>query len=369
MRPVTQRWLDTVRGSHRMVARARLVTPGQTGVSPTGTEIPILTGDVRFDATAQVRSTVDLTTVWPWPTANTDLFTPYGNELFVERGVVYGDGVREWVSMGYYRIDTIEQPDAPDGPVTIRGSDRMAGIVDARVLAPFQYSASTTVSAIFGALVGEVYPTVPIAFDFAASGTSFSSSHIIEDDRYEFLLDIAQSLGKVMYFAYDGTLVVETAPDPTIPVFDVNHGAGGVLVEMSRRLTRDGVYNAVVATGEQPGDTAPVRGVAFDLDTTSPTYWEGSFGKVPRFYSSSFLSTNTQCVAAAEAMLNRSKGLPYNVQFTAVPNPALEPLDAVAVTYSDKTRVEIHVIDTIDIPLTPGAAMTATTRAQNGGVS
>lgn len=369
MRPVTQRFLDTVRSSHRMVARARLVAPGQTGVSPTGTEIPILGGDVRFDATAQVRSTVDLTTVWPWPTANGDLFTPYGTELFVERGVVYGDGVREWVSLGYFRIDAIDQADAPDGPVTVRGSDRMAGIVDARVLAPFQYAAATSVSTIFGALVGEVYPTLPITFDFAASGTSFTSSHIIEADRYDFLNDIAQSLGKVMHFDYTGGLVVKTAPDPTVPVYKVNHGAGGVLVEMSRRLTRDGVFNAVVATGEQPGETAPVRGVAYDLHPASPTYWDGTFGKVPRFYSSSFLASNAQCVAAAEAMLNRSKGLPYNVQFTTVPNPALEPLDAVAVSYSDTARVEIHVIDTIDIPLTPGAAMTATTRVQNGGVS
>lgn len=364
MRPVSDRFLSTLRGSHRMVVRARLVGAGQTGVTPTGTEIPVIAGSVTFDATAEVRASLELTTQWPWPTTAADPATPYGNEVFVERGVVYGDGVREWVSLGYFRIDDLDQEEAPDGLVRISARDRMAGIVEARVLAPAQYPGSTTVAAVFGDLVGGLYPGVPISFDFPASGTTFGGSHVIERDRYPFLLDIAQSQGKVMFFDYDGSLVVRTAPDPLTPVWTVNHGRGGVLVGLSRKLTRQGVYNAVVAEGEQGGDAPPVRAVAVDDDPASPTYWLGPFGQVPRFFASSFLTTEAQCATAAQAMLDRARGLPYSVSFAHVPNPALEPLDAVAITYTDRVDPEVHVLDKLTIPLTSKAPMTGITRVQ-----
>ena len=56
MRPVSERFLRTVRGSHTMTARARVVVPGQTGTDPTGTVIPILGGDVQLNGRADVRS-------------------------------------------------------------------------------------------------------------------------------------------------------------------------------------------------------------------------------------------------------------------------------------------------------------------------
>jgi hypothetical protein len=369
MRPTSARFLATVRGSHRMVARARLCTPGQVGTNPTGVEIPILSGDVQLDATAEVRATLGMTTAWPWPSSSADLFTPYGTEVFVERGVVYGDGTREWVSQGYFRLQKQEQNYAPDGPVALTGSDRMAAIIKAKLLAPFQFDASTPVSVVFSNLVGEVYPGAVIVYDFPAAATLFTTSHIVEESRYEFLRDIAQSLGKVMYWGYDGRLYVVSVPNPTVPVFDVTHGAGGVLTELRRSLSDDGVHNAVVATGEQPGEAPPVRGIAYDLDPTSPTRWGGPFGPAPRFYSSSFLTTDDQCRTAAAAMLAREKGLPYQVDFAAVPNPALEPLDAVRVSYSDAQRAEVHVLDRLAVPLLPDVAMTAATRVTYQGVT
>ncbi|PXY17343.1 DUF5047 domain-containing protein [Prauserella flavalba] len=367
MRPVTDRFLTTIRGSHAMCARVRVCAPGQTGVNPNGIEIPIITGDVRLDATAEIRGSVEMTTEYEWPADATGLLTPYGNELFVERGIVYGDGVREWVSQGYYRLETPSQEEAPDGVIRLTARDRMAGIVDARPLAPQEFGPGTSVAAIFDHLVGEVYPGAVVLFDFDAATTTFPGSHILEDSRYGFLKDIADSLGKIMYWDYAGRLRVETAPNPAQPVFAVNHGRGGVVAKLSRELSREGVYNAVVATGEQAGENPPVRGVAFDLNPDSPTYWHGPFGKVPRFYSSTFLTTDAQCQAAANAMLMRAIGLPYSVDFSMVPNVALEPLDPIAVSYSDRTAPETHVIETLTIPLDAEAVMTGTTREKVGG--
>lgn len=364
MRPVSATFLDVVRGSHRMCARARVVPPGQTGVDPDGEEVPILGGDVQLDASAKVRATLNLDTDPAlWPTGAGGL-APYGNEVFVERGIVYGDGGREWVSQGYFRIDTDEQDNAPRGAITVSASDRMAGLIDARLLSPIQFAQGTSVEDTFYYLVQEVYPTATVEFDFDAAGTTFAGSHIAEEDRYAFLLDVATSLGKVMYWDHRGVLQVRTAPDPTHPVFDVNYGENGVLVELARTLTRDGVYNAVVATGETPGETDPVRAVAWDDNPDSATYWFGSFGKVPRFYSSPFIKTQSQARSAAAAMLTRAIGLPYSVDFTAVPNPALEPLDPVRVTYTDRGAAEVHVLETLTIPLVADDGMSAKTREQ-----
>ncbi|MFD4196616.1 DUF5047 domain-containing protein [Amycolatopsis thermoflava] len=376
MRPVSDRFLATVRGSHSMASRVRVVPPGLTGVNPGPLdaagkplhEIPILSGDVILNSTADIRGTLDLTTEFEWPADASGLLTPYGNELFVERGIVYGDGVTEWVGQGYYRLYDVDQKSAPNGPIKIAARDRMSGIIDARPLAPQEFGAGVSVQAIFDFLVGEVYPGAVILFDFDAAATTFPSSHVLEDDRYKFLKDIADSLGKVMFWDYAGRLRVQAAPDPTTPVFDVNHGRGGVVATVSRSLSRQAVYNAVVATGEAPGEAPPVRAVALDLNASSPTYWHGPFGKVPKFYSSTFITTVGQAQAAANAMLARQLGLPYNVDFSMVPNVALEPLDPIRLSYPDKS--EAHVIESLTIPLDAEGAMSATTREQIfGGIN
>jgi hypothetical protein len=174
-----------------------------------------------------------------------------------------------------------------------------------------------------------------------------------------------KSLGKIWYWNHRGELTIKAVPSLGTPVLDVMSGTGGVLVSARRKLTRDRVYNAVVASGEATDSaTPPVRGVAVDANPLSPTYYLGRFGPVPRFYSSSFLTTQAQAVSAAQALLMRSIGLPYSVDFTAVPNPALEPWDPVRVRPGDDQAAETHVIESLNIPLVQSGDFTAATREQ-----
>jgi len=364
MRPVSESFLRTLTGSHQMCARARIVEGHPVGTDPDGTEVLILDGAVKLDANAEVRGALDLTVdgTGRWPTARNHLLSPYGAEIYVERGVVLGDGTREWVSQGYYRINDVEQDKIPDGPIRITGLDRMAGVRDARLIAPIQFNAGTSVELVFETLVLDLYPLTTLLFDFNAAATTFNVSHVIEEDRYAFLNDLARSYGKVMYFNHEGDMVVATPPNPESPVWEVASGEHGVLVSMSRQLSRQGVYNAVVASGEAPGEGDPVRAVARDLNPESPTYWLGAFGQVPRFYSSSFITTTDQAGDAAEQMLRRALGLPYNVNFNAVPNPALEPLDPIRLSHPAGS--EIHVVESVALSLTVRDAMSVTTREQ-----
>ena len=362
MRPVSDAFLRTLSGSHRIFARARVCVTFQTGVAPTGTEIDIVDGNVRTDASSDVRSTVSLVTsgVGAWPHDPVDLLAPYGNELFVERGINYGNGTVEVVSLGYFRIDRTDQDDGPDGVIQLTASDRMAGIIDARLPLPIQFEAGTTVEEVFDELVHDVYPDATIEFDFTASGSTLDVSHVAEEDRYGFLRDLAKSRGKIMYWDYRGVLRVESPPDPSTPVYAIDAGRGGTLVRLSRSLSRQGVYNGVVARGDQPTDDVQPIAVVVDNNPASPTYWNGRFGKVPRYYYSSFITTAAQATSAATSILQRAVGLPYSIDLNAVPNPALEPYDPVRITMPDRT--DIHVIDSLTIPLTSESPMTGTTR-------
>lgn len=371
MRPVSARFLRTIRGSHVATTRATVVTPGQTGTTPTGTEIFDLSGDVQLDAGADIRSTLDLSTdgTGMWPGRSTDLLAPYGNEIFVERGIRYGNGDTEWVSLGYFRIYTAEQEDPPDGPIRIAAKDRMSGIIDGRLLNPVQFIATRTRGQVVTQLVQDVYPTAVIEWDDAAEHVLIGRVLVADEDRYGFLNDLITAAGKVWYWDYRGILVIKSPPDPSMPVFDVDHGKDGVLVSLSRDLTREGVYNAVAATGEASDTTPPARAVAIDNNPNSPTYWFGTFGKVPRFYSSPFITTTAQALAAASALLVQSLGLPYGMYFGSIVNAALEPLDPVRVVYPPRARsggdvTEIHVIERLTIPLSVEDALSATTREQ-----
>jgi hypothetical protein len=368
VRPASEAFHRASRGSHRAFSRAKVVTSYQEGTQPTGTEIAIFNGEATADAQANIRGRLNLTTdgTRMFPEGPEGLLTPYGNELFVERGIAFGGGSIEVISLGYYRIYEVEQEDVPNGPIRVMALDRMSGIVDARLEAPQQFTAGTSIEDVVTALVHEVYPGATILFDFNAATTLLQSNQVADQDRYAFLRDIAQSRGKVMYWDYAGRLRIEDPPSPSEPVMEINYGRDGILVAMKRLLSRDGVYNAVVASGERPAsDIEPVRAVAKDMNPDSPTYWLGAFGKVPRFYSSPLITDGAQAASAAEKLLARALGLPYSASLTAVPCVALEVLDPVAVTYSGRGRREIHILETVSIPLDVETPMTATTREQS----
>lgn len=349
-----------------MVAKAIVTDTFQSGTSPTGTEIPIINGDVVLDAKTAIRGTLDLITDGNrmWPTRADSLLAPYGNEVWVFRGVQYSDELIEYVGLGPFRIQAPEQEVAPDGPIRITGRDRMAGIVDARLVEPIQFASGASLGFIMETLVTQVYPDATIEWDDPTDTAVITRPMICDQDRFAFLDDLVTSRGKIWHWDHRGVLVIRSAPDPDVPVFEVHSGAGGVLLNVSRSLTREGVYNAVVATGEAVDTLLPVHAIAIDNNPLSPTYYHGRFGPVPRFYTSPFLATGDQAAGAAEAILRRDLGLPYRIEFAASPNPALEPYDPVSIRPGTGQGRETHVLERVTIPLVAREAMTADTREQ-----
>lgn len=364
MRPVSDSFLRAIRSSHAMRVRATVCTTFQDGVTPTGTEIQVRSASLKFSAKSAIRASLDIETDGENFVADDPdgLLAPYGNEIFIEIGIeIVGQSV-EWIGLGYYRIDNSEQDDAPRGPVRIVGYDRNVGLRDGRIINRVQqFAAGTSIGDIFDDLVLEVYPSATIEFDDATDAETIARNTVVEEDRLKFLMDLAASRGKVMYWNYEGVLRIEDPPSPTVPVFAVNEGHDGVLTKIGRSLNREGIYNAVRAEGEGTDDVAPVWAIVRDNDVDSPTYYYGNFGPVPRYYSSPFITTSAQARTAAESILRKSLGLPYNIDFQSWVNPALEVNDPVAIKYHPSLLSETHVLDEISFDIT-NATMTAVSR-------
>jgi hypothetical protein len=167
-----------------------------------------------------------------------------------------------------------------------------------------------------------------------------------------------------VWFDGTGTLRITPVAGSSAVVAELHEGATGVLVQAAAQWTRAGTYNRVIATGENSTqDAPPVRGVATDDTPSSPTYYHGPFGHVPRFYSSPFLTTDAQCVSAATAILQRQLGATKSVSFGSLVLPYLEPRDVVSIRRARAGINETHVIDKLSIPLGAAGTMTGTTRA------
>lgn len=372
--PTVQQLAPIVAGSHHPVFEAILVDGFQSGPEPTGTPLVIRDGDVTFDATADVHGTLSLTVAAVdeqtgrslFPRRAPDLLAPYGREVFVRRGVDLGGAGIMWSPLGYFRLTIVEQGDTSDAPLTLAGSDRMWLLQRSNVLVPQAFPPETTFAEFVAALVGAVHPQAVVAFDDDTAFEPIGRQLVVDESRYDPLREVADGLGKIMWWDGEGVLRIESGPDEQTPVWRVAAGRGGVLIESSRRVSTESAFNAVVVIGTG-GDVDPVQGQAVDVGPLSPTRWGGDFGRIPHRVQLPTVNTTAQAADAAREILRRNLGAAYSADFGAVVNPALRPRMPVLVVQGDGNR-EVHVMQSVTIPLVAGAAMTGTTRERTNVV-
>jgi hypothetical protein len=322
-------------------------------------------GSVTVDRGNAVRRTctVTATDTSLIPLHPTDQLAVYGARLRILRGISYPDGTTETVPLGFFRIDDIGgDPDI--GPVTINGSSLEAVVADDKFLTPYTTRGGT--SAVT-AITGLIQATVPdaVIVNRAVDATLGTTTWDVQGDRWQAVTDCATALGAEVYCDADGQFIIASLPDiSTAPIaWQVDEGEGGALISASRSYSRNGMYNVVVASGENTEDNvAPVTATVSDTDPTSPTYVGGSFGRVPKFYSSSLLVTAPQCTAAATKLLSDAVKPVATVQIEALPNPCLEPGDVIRVTYGSGER-ELHQIQSLSFDL----GLSSTTLTTIGG--
>ncbi|MFD5026986.1 DUF5047 domain-containing protein [Streptomyces sp. NPDC058373] len=346
MYPVSDRFLRRLAESHEVVTRVQLMlTTGEV------VDVPHTGGSVTVDRGQAIRRTCTVTCADPalLPRTPGDRLATYGSRLFISRGVAYGDGTQELVPLGLFRLDSADG-DVSEGPVQLQGKDLSACIADDKFVAP--YTVSGTVVGAVTALIQRSLPGASVISEIEDAPIG-SRTWDIEADPWEAACEVAAAAGADVYANADGEFVLRVLPDLLLatPAWAVEAGDGGVYISGSVGMASDGVYNGVLARGESTADNLPpVSALAVDSDPSSPTYWDGPYGRRPLFYSSSTLTTVNACAQAANLKLAEAKAPNASGDISSLPNPALEPGDVIRVAHPDGTR-ELHQIASFSVPL------------------
>jgi hypothetical protein len=256
------------------------------------------------------------------------------------------------------RIDTAGWNDAGDLQLNVFGLEKQ--VEDARLRAPRIIESISGIATITELLSIVRYSSVSstVSRDFPVPTIT------TERERWKYVdgddASIARACGWEVYADPEGTFIIRDKPTlQDAPVWTVNAGENGVLVDYTASESREGVYTVVIAESDSLNQTYGINGVAEWIDPFTGVVG-GELGEVVRFYNSALLTTIPQAEAAAQAILADSLGVQKNLSFTTVPHPALEPGDVVRVELPDGT-VENHLIDSITH--TPESEQSAQTRA------
>lgn len=352
----------SVHGSH--VATAKIDAYYSGSLIQSG--LDAVDGSVTVDSGQAVRRTFTSTLAdqaqFPGVGVYNSPFAPYGTRHYVYRGVVYPQGVTEWCPLGVFRIDRVSSPVEP-GLITVNGADLSQAVVDSRFLAPTTSVTTNTVPTEIARLIrGSSLGGSQAVRDLTGSGAS-TPAVTWDRDRWQAIQELALTIGAEVIFGPDGTAIIRPVPQVTDPIqWAVN--VTDIVITGTRTLDRAEVYNIVVATGERTDNVAPVRAVSQDTNSSSATYVSGPYGSVPVFYSSPLLTTTSAAQKAADTILARVRGLSRQVTFECVPDPSIEAGDVMRLNYPDGST-EVHLVDTLQIPLHPSGTMRVTTRTSN----
>ncbi len=363
MQPRSAVFDATVARSHQLVVRADIVRNGKTVAQG----LPVTAGSVTANRTQLARRTCSVTIGDPayTPTgASGDLLAPYGNEIRLWRGAVTVNGP-ELICVGTFGIRSVTFDDGVFKGIAVTGIDRLKRVEETRF--PFPRTSPPAASAVeqIKALLREVVPWAEVRVDPDVVDVSLPRV-TWPQSRSQALVDLASSLGCEVFADPYGDFIIQPQPSPNDPpVFTVTGGPGGVLIGARHDLTRDQVFNGVVARGSttSAGGATVISDLATDDDPTSPTFWGGPFGRVVGFYDSALFVNKDQANNAARAMLVNNTGAARSINYSTVVNPALEPGDVVQVVDPATGIVERHLQDSITIPLDAAGVMTAQTRS------
>lgn len=334
------------------------------------------------------------------PDTGLDMLTPYGNELRLFRGIKYRkkgtftyaalsaqyasynallngvstydvlslqegpiETIEEYVPLGTFRItDVAISQDGSGVGLDIDGVDRSFRISNNRWIEPYQIASGTNIKTALTELLQNRWTDIPLRFsDTTITTAAITLGLDTENDPWADAQEIAETAGMDLYFDADGYCVLEPLRDYSVAasVEKYLENEEAMVLNTNRALSSDGIYNAVVVTGEGSDTTAPVRATAIDDNPTSPTYAYGPFGLVPTFRSSPLITTQAAADTYAISTLSQIRGKAESINWNQIVDPSLDAGDVVAIINITSKLARALIIDRLTIPLGPEEAMSA----------
>jgi hypothetical protein len=398
--PASQRFFDALKGPHRAMIVVKSLSIDGTfhniPISDGTVKVDRTSADVRRSCQLTV---TDPTLV---PKFASDALSIYGNHLYIYRGILWNinnipevlwdsppplskellapsNGSYELVPLGVFRISDTTVMEDTDGNVTINvtGSDISANIsknswtspvtvwtkvynvpIPKSSTTPEQHYVAQTVQEAIKLLINDRWGQGKKSvfgqpqFDFAGVADHPLAKPVImgsntisttgSNSPWTDIVGLAAALGAELYIDATGAFTLRPLPDPNTiqPVWDYFDGDGGMLTKATRKLDSSKAVNYVIATGENTGNKTPLLAKAVDADPSSPTYYQGEFGRVVgREPGRKRLTTQAQVQNAADQYLNWFVGGDEQVDIEGVVNPALDTGDVIRVR---RRRVGIY---------------------------
>lgn len=326
------------------------------------TDLFVSDGNIRVDLEGQIRRSgnVTIADLRFVPTLSTTL-SPQGTEILIRQGVVYPNGEEELVPLGVFQLEITEWGELDRAP-KLQIYDR-AKVMSQSGLSNLVSRSGHMAQAVVIEFLEWFYPNLapisPVAlFDPTLADYRLPGGHSFEQgDYWAAIQDLCRNMGGDLHFDVSGQprcKLIEALDSQRVPVETIDAGESGVLVDATHSYSREGVYNAVSVIGAAQEDGITPNAVVYNLDGSSPLRYGGPFGKVIQVVNDTSLTTDAQCYSRARTELEQYTGLAYSLDFSAIPNPALDVGDFVKFVYPDETA-ELHQISTLGIPLGKGS--------------
>lgn len=353
---MTDRFYRELRRSHTVVTYINVIAPDLESV-----RLKVVDGEVACDRTAQVRRSITVQAVDPegelTPRAVGEILTPYGTEIRPFRGVRYDDGTEEVAPMGVFRISTCTITEGIQGTanITIEAYDRSRTVSRDKFIVPYTVAAGTNCLTAIREIISRTFPDAE--YDSITTTLTTTGPRLYDSgaDPWEAVTELARSMGCEIYFDVEGRVAIVPPPDiNALPAeeFQYIEGQGCTMLELTRLFTDEPGFNGVIVTGESPGDEEPpVRGEAWDVSPSSPTYRYGPYGEVPAFITDSVVKTQEECEAIAKAQLALALGFSSQLTVTAITNPSFEAGHTVRVKRIKSGIDGLYVLDAFTVPL------------------
>jgi hypothetical protein len=189
-------------------------------------------------------------------------------------------------------------------------------------------------------------------------------------NRLEEMQRLAEAIGGVISCDQLGrfTLMPYTLDGP--PVLALTLGEDGTIENVGEEFSRTNQYNAVgiefTPTDEDTGEIKSKQFYKYDNVPTSPTYYDGPFGRRNIFFQEEYahVPNDTTANKIATERLKQYTGSIRGLNLSVVYNPLLEPGDRISVEFPDGV-VEDHIIDQISMSLGTSARMSVVTRFES----
>lgn len=325
--------------------------------------VPVKAGSVTWTTSQQVQGTLSLTVprigavsqdegARDWtPLAPDSPLAAMGQVLHVQVTVASLVSTDRWdIPLGRFLI-TQWEVGATD--IRITGKSLFQRLEDDRLTSPtVPYSGGTLASELRRLVGGHMGVIVSDALT-----NRLCTSMSWGESRIDAVYEIADAWPARLREGPDGVLYV-LPPVPAIterPETTLTDGDAGTVIGVTRQGSRAGIFNRIVARGQEQDDAGQPRFQAIIDQTTGPLRTSGPYGIVTKFFSSPLITSKQAALNSATTMLATSVRQKTTVPVTHTPNPTLTldtPVELITANIDGAATItQWGIVTSTEIPL------------------